>query len=155
MNRPIRRVGGRVLIVDPDDRLLLVHERLEDGSTHWLTPGGGVEGDEDPRAAAVREAIEEVGIAVTVPAHADAVLVTRRLWSWDGVTYDQTDHFYLARVPAGLEATPRGLTAIERQTLLGFGWWSVAQLRATSETLVPHDIGEVLDGVLTTAGHAG
>ncbi len=155
MSRPIPRVGGRVLVVDPDERLLLLHERLEDGSTHWLTPGGGVEAGEGPRDAAMREALEEVGIELALAPDAQAVLVTRRLWSWAGITYDQIDHFYLARVPAGLEVSPRGLTAVERQTLLGFDWWDVALLQNTSEKVLPQNLGDVLHHMLTSGVRAG
>ena len=34
------RSGARVVLLDPDGRVLLIHERIESG-THWLTPGGG------------------------------------------------------------------------------------------------------------------
>ena len=53
---PVARVGGRVLVVDASQRVLLIHERIEDGTTHWLTPGGGVEAGEQPAEAARREA---------------------------------------------------------------------------------------------------
>ena len=132
---PVPRVGGRVLLIDPSDRVLLIHERIEDGSTHWLTPGGGVEAGEDPRAAARREAVEEVGIALALPDDAPEVLRTRRFWSWAGVTYDQVDHFYLVRLPEAVEPSPAALTAMERETVLGHAWWSVDQLRATDEML--------------------
>jgi 8-oxo-dGTP pyrophosphatase MutT (NUDIX family) len=153
MAAPIRRTGGRVLVVDPEDQLLLVHERLEDGSTHWLTPGGGTEGDEEPRLAATREAAEEVGLDIALAPDAEAVLVTRRLWSWGGIEYDQIDHFFLARVPAASDIAPRGLTDVERQTLLGFRWWTSAELRSTAEVLLPQDLGDVLDRVLSLGTH--
>ena len=151
----VPRVGGRLLIVDSDDRLLLIHERLEYGGTHWLTPGGGVEAGEQPRDAAVREAMEETGLALAVPADAEPVLITRREWAWAGVTYDQTDHFFLARVPSGLHPQARGLTDIEQQTLLGYEWWTVAALRHTSETLLPPDIGDAVARVLSSESAAG
>ena len=145
---PVSRVGGRLLLVDPDEQVLLIHERIEDASTHWLTPGGGVEDDEDPRTAAEREAFEEIGLRIGLPPDRPAVLTTRRRWSWAGVTYDQVDHFFLARVEAGLDIHPQGLTAMERQTVIGHAWWSIAELRATAETLVPPDLGDVLARVL-------
>lgn len=144
-----------MLLVDPDQRLLLVHERLEDGSTHWLTPGGGVEGTEDPRAAAAREAAEEVGIDVVLAPDAEAVLVTRRLWSWAGIDYDQIDHFYLAHVASGAVVCPRGLTPVEQQTLLGFAWWSSTELHDTAEVLLPQNLGDVLDRVTGLDSRAG
>ena len=148
MSTAVLRVGGRLLVVDPAERVLLIHERIEDGSTHWLTPGGGVEAEESPRAAAEREAAEELGMTVALPPDAQAVLVTQRLWSWDGVVYDQTDHFFLARVDAPFDPAPGGLTDVEKTTLLGFRWWDLADLRETSEVVVPSDLADVLSGLL-------
>jgi len=144
----IARVGGRVLMVDASDRVLLIHEMLEHGGTHWLTPGGGLEDGEHPREAAAREAFEETGIEVTIAADAEPVLTTRRDWSWHGVEYDQIDHFFLVRVPDGLPVQPRALTEIERETLLGSRWWTIAELTATQEILLPPDLGAVLGRLL-------
>lgn len=143
----IARVGGRVLLVDDSGRLLLIHERLEHGGTHWLTPGGGVEAGEHPREAARRETVEETGIELDL-ADAEAVHVTRREWSWAGIEYDQIDHFFLARVPDGTPFAPQRLTDVETQTLLGSRWWTVEELRSTDEVLVPPNIGDVVAAVL-------
>jgi len=148
---PTFRVGGRLLLIDTDDRVLLIHETYEqDGEprTHWLTPGGGVENDEDPRQTAVREAFEETGIEVALGADAPEVLTTRRYWSWRDLHFDQVDHFFATRVASGLPVQPQGLTDVEVLTLLGHRWWSVAELRATSETILPPQLAEVLERVL-------
>jgi 8-oxo-dGTP pyrophosphatase MutT (NUDIX family) len=142
----VARVGGRVFLVDASERVLLIHERLEGGGTHWLTPGGGVEDGEHPRDAARRETLEETGIDVE-PDH-EEVLRTRRDWSWDGVDYDQVDHFFLARVPDGTAVRPKALTAVERLTLLGTRWWTLAELRASEEVMVPADVADVLARIL-------
>ena len=145
---PVDRTGGRVLLVSPAGRVLLIHERIEDGTTHWLTPGGGVEGAESPRVAAEREAIEEIGLTITLPVDAEPVLVTQRLWSWAGVTYDQVDHFYALRVPAEFEPTPAALTEVEQTTLLGYRWWGVDDLRRSDEVFLPPNLVEVLTRLL-------
>jgi 8-oxo-dGTP pyrophosphatase MutT (NUDIX family) len=150
-SEPVARLGGRVLLIDPIGLVLLIHERIEDGSTHWLTPGGGVEGHESPRTAAEREAYEEVGVHIDL-AGSEPVLVTQRLWSWHGVMYDQADYFYLARVPAQVTPAPGGLTAMEQTTLLGHRWWSVAELQTTEAVIVPADLGDVLARLLARPG---
>jgi 8-oxo-dGTP pyrophosphatase MutT (NUDIX family) len=148
---PVARLGGRVLLVDESGRVLLIHERIEDGTTHWLTPGGGVEDGEQPRDAAAREAREETGIELTVDPGAEPVLVTRRDWSWAGVDYDQVDHFFVVRVPDGTAAAPHHLTEVEQQSWIGLRWWSAAELAGTDAVIVPPDLAEVLAGVLRTS----
>ena len=143
---PIPRVGGRLLLVSPAGRLLLIHERIE-GGTHWLTPGGGVEVGEAPADAAVREAYEETGQHLPLEPGAAAVLTTRRTWSWRGTVYDQVDHFFV-RVSEQFEARPAALTEPEQETLLGFRWWSAAELRTTSETLLPTNLADVLEQIV-------
>jgi len=52
---------GSALVVDPSDRrvLVLFHTKLQ----RWLQPGGHADGDADLARVALREAIEETGIA--------------------------------------------------------------------------------------------
>lgn len=45
-------------------RLLLVRRRVKEGSLSWQFPAGGIEEDEDPTDAAVRETLEETGLVV-------------------------------------------------------------------------------------------
>lgn len=54
-----------VLVWDEEDRLLLVRN-AETGL--WQTIGGSLEPDESPQAAAIREATEEAGIAISIAA---------------------------------------------------------------------------------------
>ena len=154
MTEPVLRVGGRVLLVDPDGRVLLIHERIEIGE-HWLTPGGGVEDDEQPRHAAVRETLEETGIALEVADDAEPVLVTRRDWSWAGVSYDQTDHFFVAHLAEAADVVPHALTELERQTLIGHRWWTVDELRSTAETIEPPQLVDVLAALLAGRAPSG
>lgn len=149
---PVPRVGGRLLVLDPAGQILLIHERIEHDQRHWLTPGGGLEPGESPVRAACRETFEETGLHLDLPEDSASVLVTRRNWSWAGVSYDQVDHFFLARVAAGVDVAPRALTAMEQDTLIGHRWWSIAELRATSEVVVPADLAAVLTRVIGTDG---
>ena len=59
----LRKVA-RVVLLDPRDRILLLHGHEPDDPADdwWFTPGGGVEGDETREEAALRELAEETGI---------------------------------------------------------------------------------------------
>lgn len=63
-----RRPSSRLLVIDPDSRVLLfrfVHDYGPlAGQTYWATPGGGVEEGESFADAARRELFEETGIRV-------------------------------------------------------------------------------------------
>ena len=60
-HRPILMVGAAVLILNHENRLLLL-ERSDSGS--WGPPGGAVELGEEVEAAARRETLEETGLEI-------------------------------------------------------------------------------------------
>ena len=49
------REAVRALVIDPDDRVLLVRFEFPNTGTHWATPGGGVEPGETDHQALRRE----------------------------------------------------------------------------------------------------
>lgn len=62
---PGPRVSARVVVIDPDSRLLLIRHQIEDREFHVL-PGGRVEAGETAAEAAEREVLEETGLRVNV-----------------------------------------------------------------------------------------
>jgi 8-oxo-dGTP pyrophosphatase MutT (NUDIX family) len=65
--------GG--IVLDGMGRVLLVRHR---NHGRWLQPGGGIEPDEDPAAAAVREIREETGVTAVPLGRANFVHPTAR-----------------------------------------------------------------------------
>jgi ADP-ribose pyrophosphatase YjhB (NUDIX family) len=59
------KVGAGVL-VSQSGRVLLVRRAVNPEKGKWTLPAGFVEGDEDPKAAAVRECLEETGLNVEI-----------------------------------------------------------------------------------------
>ena len=60
---PRKRMGAGVLLSDHRGRVLLVEPTYKDT---WEIPGGSVEADESPYAAAVRELHEELGLTIPI-----------------------------------------------------------------------------------------
>ena len=52
------------VIVEDNDRILLVHYRVPGKYDFWVAPGGGVEGVDDLETTAIREVREECGLEV-------------------------------------------------------------------------------------------
>ena len=60
------KVGVGAVVRDDAGRLLLVRRGIPPAKGLWSLPAGFVDADEDPRAAAAREALEETGLVVEV-----------------------------------------------------------------------------------------
>lgn len=59
------KVGVGVLVVD-DGRILLVRRRMMPEQGKWSIPAGFLDRGEDPQVVAVRETLEETGLAVEI-----------------------------------------------------------------------------------------
>lgn len=81
---PRKRMGAGALFVDELDRVMLVEPTYKD---YWELPGGVVEADESPYAAAVREVHEELGLTVALGRLLVADWVPSGLYPGDGVMF--------------------------------------------------------------------
>ncbi|MFE9410897.1 NUDIX hydrolase [Streptomyces sp. NPDC006704] len=141
------RKVARVVLLDPQDRILLLHGHEPDdpSNTWWFTPGGGLEGDETRAEAARRELAEETGIT---DIELGPVLWRRHCsFPFDGRRWDQDEWYYLART-AQTETGPTALTELERRSTTGLRWWTSAELLAARETVYPTRLAELLRTLL-------
>jgi 8-oxo-dGTP pyrophosphatase MutT (NUDIX family) len=151
MTSPIqKRTAGRMFLIDSDRRVLLMHERKDIGSesSHWITPGGGVEAGETLAQGAMREVLEETGLRVALPPDARPIFEESVLFTLAGNIYDQANHYFLARVPSGLVIEPAGHTEVERLVVIGHKWWSLAELDASDVIREPVAMVEVIERAL-------
>jgi 8-oxo-dGTP pyrophosphatase MutT (NUDIX family) len=141
------RRSARVLLVDPADRILLFSV-TDDGATRWFAPGGGLADGETYADAAVRELWEETGLTVQ-PADLGPEVWHGRPWTStrDGITYRNLQRYFFLRVPA-FEVDTSRFEPLERAAIDGHRWWTVPELRTTTDCLRPAGLPDLLTGLL-------
>jgi 8-oxo-dGTP pyrophosphatase MutT (NUDIX family) len=119
--------------------------RYDENGGFWATPGGSLEPGETPREAVVRELREELGVGhVDLGPH----LATRtKDHQVAGRDVRQAERYYLARVrPENVDPQ----SAANPDNIQEWRWWSLAELTATSQTIYPAELTELLRGILAS-----
>jgi 8-oxo-dGTP pyrophosphatase MutT (NUDIX family) len=143
----IRRTA-RVLLIDPDRRLLLMKARdfadPEAGPPFWATIGGGCEDGESIEACAAREIVEESGI--------EGARLGPIVWYGEFVLPVDPpllfqEHFIVAHAPHA-RLSRAGWTQLERDMVLDMRWFTLAQVQALRERHYPSELAALLPPIL-------
>jgi 8-oxo-dGTP pyrophosphatase MutT (NUDIX family) len=149
---PTLRIGARVLLLDPDDRILLIHAKDPDEPEHhwWELPGGGADPGEALGDTARRELTEETGIILD--------RIGPHLWDretrfhYRGREHHRRDSVYLARITHTAPTLRPKHTANEKAGLIEYRWWTHPELAACRNKLLPPNLpalfADVLNGAL-------
>jgi ADP-ribose pyrophosphatase YjhB (NUDIX family) len=145
---PLRlRRAGRVIVLDPEDRVLLF--RYDDGppnGRHWCTPGGGLNEGEDYRTGAQRELFEETGWD-DVPLGPEIFERTLVMEYADAIVR-QHERFFLGRVEvAGRELGEVAAMHVS-DGIAAWHWWTLAELDTTDEDIWPPGFADLIRGLL-------
>ncbi|MFC9329434.1 NUDIX hydrolase [Kitasatospora sp. NPDC057015] len=142
-----RRTAARVLLLDEQDRLLLLRgiDPAKPDVTWWITPGGGLEPGEGVPEAALRELFEETGLRDVVLG--PLVAFGTVSFSFRGQRFEQDQWFHLARTARSVVDPPHSGDQ-EHALLLESRWWTAAELRDTVETVYPVGLAGFLERLL-------
>jgi len=140
---PVDRQAARALVLDENGRALLVQFRDATGQVWWATPGGGIDEHEQVEQALRRELAEEIGL--------DDFELGPEIWTrehtfaWDGRMLRQHERIWLVHVQHHEPAPRVDLTA---ELVADVRWWTLEELEATSEELVPRRLSKLLRELL-------
>ena len=147
------RQSSRLLIIDPDERLLLFHtvgapmDPLLEIEEFWHVPGGGREPGESFEATAWRELREETGISDGELG--PCVWIREQILMFPGDIGEAISHerFFPVWVDH-TEPVLDNLAGYEAEAIAGHRWWPLDALRRTADVVFPEDLATLLGPIL-------
>lgn len=140
--RRIRR-AARIVVLDPDERVLLFRYVPAGYPLFWILPGGACDPDEDFAAAARRELLEETGIAADPE---PLGLIREADYDYRGEPVKSVEHYFLHRA-AQAHVDTSGHTELEREVMQVHRWFAHSELKGWPETIYPLDLARLLRSI--------
>lgn len=140
------REAVRALVIDPDERVLLVRFEFPT-ATRWALPGGGLEPGEDHLVALSRELEEEVGLT-----GAD---IGPQIWHrlhivpfLNGRFDGQRERIHLIRSNVFAPEPKLSWQQMNAEFVHELRWWTIDEIAASDAYFVPKDLSTLLSTLL-------
>lgn len=141
---PVRRDTARLIVRDPQGRILLFRFTPDNRAPFWATPGGAVDAGETHAQAARRELREETGFDLDV-GQAFHTREVRYHAFWGDEVISLERYFAVAVPHAQIDIS--GHEELERAVMTSHDWFDVARLADWHEPVFPEDIVALVGGL--------
>jgi 8-oxo-dGTP pyrophosphatase MutT (NUDIX family) len=140
------RPAARAIVVDEDERVLLVRFDFPGKPPVWATVGGGLEPGETHEQAARRELAEEAGLA---DVELGPIVWTRTHVFELGIKWDgQTEVYYLVRTPPFEPRPTHSWEQLNAEGVTDIRWWTLNELEAAEALFAPRRLPALIRGLL-------
>jgi 8-oxo-dGTP pyrophosphatase MutT (NUDIX family) len=129
----VRHVARIVLL--NQSRILLIQVALP-GQIFWCTIGGGIEDGETPESAAARELREETGLVASDVKWCGKIWIGQHQLERNGRYLDHHESYFLAYSTTDV-FNLQNLDAEEAKVVRRLRWWTLDELKQTSELVFP------------------
>ncbi|MGP4051440.1 NUDIX domain-containing protein [Streptomyces sp. 2A115] len=118
--------------------------RYDENGGFWA-PGGSLEDGEDHPTATLRELREELGVDERAVELGVQLAERSKDHLVGGREVRQVEKYFLTHIPAAAIDPAR---ASQPDNIREHRWWTLADLQATTETVYPHGLADLVTGVL-------
>ena len=135
----IRR-AARIIVLDPQDRVLMFRFDVPDRPPFWCTVGGECDPGESFETAARRELLEETGI--DADPGAQIARTTPEFVTVEGEPVQADERYFLLRVTE-TQVSTEGHTELEQRVMTQHRWFAFEELADWPEAVFPANLAEI------------